>query len=103
ASRAPRWAGGRPRRGGRAGETWYWASPSLRTLVERGVTVDADANGLLTNVADAPRVAPFQTWARDLYVYRQRAFLKDDPMFLHCLPPGGQRQFQTRFGEPSLG
>jgi hypothetical protein len=61
-------------------------------LVERGVTAEADANGLLTNVADAARVAPFQTWARDLYVYRQRAFLKDDPMFLHCLPPGGPRQ-----------
>ena len=40
----------------------------------------------------------FRTWARDLYVYRQRAFLKDDPMFLNCLPPGGPRQFQNRFG-----
>src|SRR4029079_925665 len=95
---APRWPDGQPRLGAVPGETGYWASPSATTLVERGVTVDADANGLLTNVADAGRVAPFQTWARDLYVYRQRALLKDDPMFLHCLPPGGPRQFQNRFG-----
>jgi len=95
---APRWPDGQPRLGAVPGETGYWASPSATTLVERGTTVDADANGLLTNVADAARVAPFQTWARDLYVYRQRALLKDDPMFLHCLPPGGPRQFQNRFG-----
>jgi len=95
---APRWPDGQPRLGAIPGETGYWASPSATTLVERGATVDADANGLLANVADAARVAPFQPWARDLYVYRQRALLKDDPMFLHCLPPGGPRQFQNRFG-----
>ena len=94
----PRWPDSQPRLGALPGETGYWASPSATTLVERGVTVEADANGLLTNVADAPRVAPFQAWARDLYVYRQRAVLKDDPMFVHCLPPGGPRQFQNRFG-----
>ena len=94
----PRWPDSQPRLGALPGETGYWAIPSATTLVERGVTVEADANGLLTTVADAPRVAPFQAWARDLYVYRQRAFLKDDPMFLHCLPPGGPRQFQNRFG-----
>jgi hypothetical protein len=66
--------------------------------VERGVAVQADENGLLSNVADAPRLAPFQDWARDLYIYRQRAFLKDDPMFQHCLPPGGPRMFQNRYG-----
>jgi len=95
---APRWPDGQPRLGPPPGETGYWASPSATTMIERGVTVQADANGLLNNVADAPRVAPFQDWARDLYVYRQRAFLKDDPMFLNCLPPGGPRQFQNRFG-----
>jgi hypothetical protein len=94
----PQWSNGQPRLGAIPGETGYWASPSATMLAERGVTVDADANGLLTNVADASRVAPFQTWARDLYAYRQRAFLKDDPMFLNCLPPGGPRQFQNRFG-----
>ncbi len=94
----PRWSNGQPRLGAVPGETGYWASPSATMLVERGVSVASDANGLLTSVADAARVAPFQTWARDLYVYRQRAFLKDDPMFLNCLPPGGPRQFQNRFG-----
>ena len=51
-----------------------------------------------TNAADAPRMAPFQDWARDLFVYRQRNFLKDDPMFVNCLPPGGPRMFQNRYG-----
>jgi len=94
----PRWPDGQPRLGAGPGETGYWASPSATTLVERGVAVQADANGLLTNVADAARVAPFQDWARDLYIYRQRALLKDDPMFLNCLPPGGPRLFQNRYG-----
>jgi len=94
----PRWEDGQPRLGAVPGETGYWANPSAPTLVENGVAVQADADGLLKNVADAPRVAPFQDWARDLYVYRQRNFLKDDPMFLHCLPPGGPRMFQNRYG-----
>jgi hypothetical protein len=94
----PRWPDGQPRLGAVPGDTGYWAYPSATTLVERGVVVQADENGLLRNVADAPRVAPFQDWARDLYVYRQRAALKDDPMFQHCLPPGGPRQFQSHFG-----
>src|SRR5436309_2997491 len=68
----PRWPDGQPRLGAGPGETGYWARPSATTLVERGVAVQADANGLLTNVADAARVAPFQDWARDLYIYRQR-------------------------------
>ena len=95
---APRWPDGQPRLGAAPGETGYWASPSATTMAERGVSVQADANGLLKNIADAPRVAPFQDWARDLYVYRQRAFLKDDPMFVNCLPPGGPRMFQNRYG-----
>jgi hypothetical protein len=94
----PRWEDGQPRLGAVAGETGYWANPSAATLIENGVAVQADADGLLKNVADAPRVAPFQDWARDLYVYRQRNLLKDDPMFLHCLPPGGPRMFQNRYG-----
>ena len=53
--------------------------------------------GILRNIADADRVAPFQPWAKALYEYRQRNLLKDDP-FLHCLPPGGPRQFQTPHG-----
>jgi len=94
----PRWPDGQPRLGALPGDTGYWAHPSAMLLAERGVEVQADANGLLANVADARRVAPFQDWARDLFVYRQRAFLKDDPMFLRCLPPGGPRQFMNRYG-----
>ena len=94
----PKWPDGQPRLGAAPGETGYWAFPSATTLAERGVNVQADVHGLLNSIADAPKVAPFQQWARDLYVYRQRASLKDDPMFLHCLPPGGPRMFQNHFG-----
>jgi len=94
----PRWPDGQPRLGALPGETGHWASPSSNSLVEKGVTVPMDGNGLLRNIADASKVAPFQTWAKDLYVYRQRTFLKDDPMFQSCLPPGGPRQFHNRYG-----
>jgi hypothetical protein len=66
--------------------------------VEDGVTVVADQYGLLRNIADAPKVAPMQPWARDLYILRQRTFLKDDPMYLFCIPPGGPRQYQQPYG-----
>ena len=67
-------------------------------LMQNGANVEVDANGLLKNIADVDKVAPFQRWARDLFEYRQRHFLKDDPMFLLCLPPGGLRQFQMPYG-----
>ena len=54
-------------------------------------------DGLLANIADAGKVAPFQPWAKGLYEYRQRNLLKDDPM-ASCLPPGGPRQFQVPLG-----
>ena len=54
-------------------------------------------DGLLANIADAGKVAPFQPWAKGLYEYRQRNLLKDDPM-ASCLPPGGPRQFQVPYG-----
>jgi len=49
-------------------------------------------DGLLLDIADAGKVAPFQPWAKALYEYRQRNLLKDDPL-ARCLPPGGPRQF----------
>jgi hypothetical protein len=94
----PRWPDNQPRLGALPGEAGYWAYPSATMVAERGVAVEADANGLLKTLADAPRVAPFQDWARDLYMYRQKVLLKDDPMFLYCLPPGGPRMFQNRYG-----
>jgi len=53
--------------------------------------------GLRSNLNDADRVAPFQPWARALYVRRQRNLLADDPAG-RCLPAGGPRQFQMPNG-----
>ncbi len=94
----PRWPDGQPRLGPPPGETGYWARPSSTMLLQSGANVAVDANGLLKNIADVDKVAPFQRWARDLFEYRQRNFLKDDPMFLLCLPPGALRQFQMPYG-----
>ncbi len=44
------------------------------------------------------KVAPFQPWARSLFELRQRNLLKDDPVFLACMPPGAVRQFQQPYG-----
>jgi len=96
---APHWPDGQPRLGGASnGSQGYWAYPSTSTLVENGASIPMDEWGLLRNVADAPKVAPFQPWAQALYVERQRRFLKDDPMYLNCKPPGGPRQFQLAYG-----
>ena len=95
---APRWPDGKPRLGPAPGETGYWARPGTSGLKEDGVNVSIGAYGLLDNINDAAKVAPFQPWARDLFIYRQRTFLKDDPMSLQCYPPGAVRQFQMPFG-----
>jgi Family of unknown function (DUF6152) len=94
----PRWPDGQPRLGAPPGETGYWGSPTSRTLMESGIVVPVDNDGMLRNVADAGKVAPLQPWARGLYQVRQRNFLREDPMFLYCLPPGGPRQFQQPYG-----
>jgi hypothetical protein len=94
----PRWPDGQPRLGPPPGETGYWARPGSTMLMENGVRVEVDAHGLLKNINDVAKVAPFQRWARDLFEYRQRNFLKDDPTFLYCLPPGALRQFQMPYG-----
>ena len=70
--------------------------------METGAVVATDGNALLKNIKDIDKVAPFQKWARDLYEYRQRNFLKDDPMFLYCKPPGAVRQFQMPYGNQFL-
>ena len=94
----PRGPDGKPRLGTLPGERGYWVNPSPSLLMQTGANVQADADGLLRNIADVDKVAPFQRWARDLFELRQRNFLKDDPMFLFCKPQGGPRQFQTRHG-----
>ena len=95
----PRWPDGQPRLGPPPGQiVGYWAFPSATTLVEQGANVQADAHGMLRNIADIDKVAPFQRWARDLYELRQRNFLKDDPMFIFCKPQAGPRIFQLPYG-----
>lgn len=95
----PRWPDGQPRLGPPAGEAGgYWAFPGVTTLIEDGVAVEADRYGLLANIDDAPRVAPFQPWALDLYRFRQQNFLRDDPMFLDCKPQAGPRIYQRPYG-----
>ena len=94
----PRWPDGTPRLGPAPGERGYWARPGSVSLAETGINVEMDSHGLLKNISDAAKVAPFQPWARDLYILRQQRFLQDDPIFLECYPPGAVRQFQMPLG-----
>lgn len=95
---APRRPDGHPRLGMAPGEQGYWANPSASSLVDSTAgKIRMDRSGLLENLADAGKVAPFQPWAKGLYEYRQRMLLKDDPM-LACLAPGGPRMFQIAHG-----
>jgi len=103
----PRWPDGHPRLGPAPGKTGYWGAASTPSLVEKGAVIDMNDEGLLHNLADADRVAPFQPWAKAVYEYRQRTLLRDDP-FTRCIPAGGPRQFQTPHGfqfieQPQLG
>ena len=86
----------------------YWGAASARALVENSTNpIRMNGDGLLANLADADRVAPFRPWAKALYQYRQRTRLKDDPIG-KCMPPGGPRQFLMPGGfqfveQPALG
>jgi len=86
---APKSADGKPRLGPTPGTTGYWARPSMTILAENGTNIRANKNGLLANIADAGKVAPFQQWAKDLFELRQRNRLADDPQYQYCRPPGG--------------
>jgi Family of unknown function (DUF6152) len=94
---APKWPDGHVRLGVEPGKAGYWANPSSPSLAETTAKIKFDGEGLLANIADADKVAPFQPWAKGLYVYRQKNLLKDDPI-ASCLAPGGPRQFQVPFG-----
>ena len=95
---APKWPDGQVRLGIGPGELGYWASPSAPSLVENTAgNLRMNREGILANLADSGKVAPFQPWAKGLYEYRQRNLLKDDPM-ASCLPAGGPRQFQIANG-----
>lgn len=95
----PRWPDGQPRLGTPPGQSGgYWAFPSKISLMEDGADVPVDSYGMLQELADIDKVAPFQPWARDLYAYRQRTSLKDDPMFTDCKTQAGPRIFQRPYG-----
>ncbi len=93
----PRWPDGHVQLGRMPGETGYWSSTAASVMEEAGSNVKINAEGLLANIADAGKVAPFQPWAKGLYENRQKRLLVDDPM-ASCLPPGGPRQFQVPYG-----
>jgi len=94
----PRWPDGQVRLGPSSGKKGYWGAPGSRVLVEnKGAKIPMNEDGLLLNLSDADRVAPFQPWAKALYLSRQRNLLKDDPLE-RCLPQGGPRQFQMPNG-----
>ena len=93
----PRYADGTVRFDRVAGEKGYWAQPSVASLIETGVEVAMNDRGLLADVADAPRVAPFRPWALALYQYRQRNGLADDPVKA-CISPGGPRHLMDERG-----
>ncbi|MFN0003319.1 MAG: DUF6152 family protein [Pseudohongiellaceae bacterium] len=95
----PTWPDGSVALGSITGGTdGYWGFPSETVLVEDGVNVDMNNDGILTNLADASLVAPLQPWALGLYKNRQQRKLQDDPMFINCKAPGGVRQFQSNLG-----
>src|SRR5688572_23731233 len=108
AAPAPRWPNGRVRLGPAAGGKGYWGTASAKVLVENVTTKAAmNEDGVLANIADIDKVAPFKPWARAVYEFRQRTLLKSDPL-ARCLPPGGPRQFQMPNGfqfveQPELG
>lgn len=95
---APRWPDGQVRLGPTPGQKGYWGAASARALTDNASgRIPMTDEGLLLNLADADKVAPFLPWSRAIYEYRQRTLLKDDPL-ARCLPPGGPRQFHTPHG-----
>jgi hypothetical protein len=79
------------------GELGYWANPSQHALVEKGVTVAMNEQGLLANIDDAAKVAPLMDWSLALYKFRQANGLKDDPVNA-CISPAGPRHLQDPKG-----
>lgn len=96
---APRWPDGQVALGAvPGGAGGYWGYPDETALVEDGADVAMDRYGLLEDIDDAAEVAPLQPWALGVYQHRQRRSLQDDPLFIHCKPPGGPRQMMYRHG-----
>ncbi|MDY6984538.1 MAG: hypothetical protein SV422_15740, partial [Pseudomonadota bacterium] len=75
----------------------YWANPSQHSLIEKGVSVVMNEQGILGNIEDAAKVAPFMDWSLALYKYRQANRLKDDPVNV-CISPAGPRHLHDPKG-----
>jgi len=97
AAPAPRFDDGLVRFDRMPGELGYWAMPSKHSLIEQGVDVAMDERGILANIDDAARVAPFMDWSLALYKYRQANGLKDDPVNA-CISPAGPRHLMDPMG-----
>ena len=80
-----------------AGASGYWAQPSTASLIEVGVEAAMDSRGILANIEDAARIAPFRPWSLALYRYRQNNNLADDPV-KYCISPGGPRHLMDEKG-----
>jgi hypothetical protein len=98
AAPAPRWPDGKIRLGPPPGKTGYWGAASSQVLINSGAAkVPMSDDGLLVNIADADKIAPFLPWSKAIFEVRQRRFLRDDP-YSKCMPQGGPRQFQSANG-----
>jgi hypothetical protein len=97
AQATPRFEDGTVRFDRMPGELGYWANPSQHSLIETGVDVPMNDKGLLANIDDAGKVAPFMDWSLGLYKYRQANGLKDDPVNV-CISPAGPRHLQDAGG-----
>jgi hypothetical protein len=94
----PRWPDKQIRLGPPEGRKGYWGVASAKALVDSSAgTIAMNDDGLLANLSDVDRVAPFKPWSRALYVHRQRTLLESDP-YARCIPPGGPRQFLMPHG-----
>src|SRR5262245_24424869 len=63
----PKWPDGQPRLGPPTGQTGFWGAPTQFSLMQAGANIAVDEHGLLKNISDVDKIAPFQKWARDLY------------------------------------
>ncbi len=94
---APRHADGTVNFDRAPGELGYWGNASLHSLIEQGVDVPMNEQGILANIDDAAKVAPFMDWSLALYKFRQANGLKDDPVNV-CISPAGPRHLQDPKG-----
>src|SRR5262245_63798991 len=71
AAPAPRWPDGQIRLGTPPGKKGYWGSASTQIIVDNtAAKIPMSDDGLLVNIGDADKIAPFLPWAKALYEYR---------------------------------